>query len=117
MYQSRQHSYHDNSVKHLHIVISRSVQVSSHICVSDFLQDNNLPMACLQVPGRHLQPPGLQYSAPVQPDADKGAWNIQNMRLCNPGRITSFGLACFLGRRRADGPVDDPATLQVGTIL
>ena len=50
-----------------------------------------------------------------RPEADKGAWNAQNVRFVQPMALTSFAVASFVRPQRAGGPVNDPGSINVHT--
>ena len=47
------------------------------------------------------------------PEAEKGAWNVQNTKFYQAAALTSFGVASFVGQQRAGGPVQDPGSINV----
>ena len=74
----------------------------------------------MQVKGRQLPPPELQYSRNCQPvrvvpQPDRGSWDMRDVKFYRPGEIKSFAIAVFCNQRGAGGPVEDPASLQVRT--
>ena len=54
-------------------------------------------------------------SSLCRPEADKGAWNAQNVQFVQPMALTSFAVASFVRPQRAGGPVNDPGSINVHT--
>ena len=48
-----------------------------------------------------------------RPEAEKGAWNAQNVRFFKPVPLTSFGVASFVPEGKAGGPIQDPGSINV----
>ncbi len=77
-----------------------------------------MDVLCVQVTGRQLPPPELQYSRnrqpfKVVPQPDRGSWDMRDVKFFRPGEIKSYAIAVFCSQRGAGGPVEDPASLQV----
>ncbi|CAL8468702.1 g8242 [Coccomyxa elongata] len=96
-------------------------------CIKDFARLPNDPVVeafkltldpdLLKVEGRQLPPPELQYSRnrqpfKVVPQPDRGSWDMRDVKFYRPGEIKSFAISVFCNQRGAEGPVEDPASLQ-----